>query len=135
MDHLAVTTPYFWEALKYLTIALVVVLIAEAMERFGLHRSTQGDLSLSGILRNIHLWRNAIAIYLLANCIAVVSGGMGSIVLSYTGGLVLIFTFFRTIDRELALGEIPSGAVRTAEVTLYLAFCLSLARDVFYPSL
>jgi hypothetical protein len=135
MDRLAITTPYFWETLKYLTVALVVILIVETTERYGARRSIQGDFSLSGILRNIRSWRNAIAIYFLANSIAAISGGMGSIVLSYASGIVLIFTFFRTIDRECVLGEFARGGVRTAEATLYAAFVLALARDALFPNM
>lgn len=135
MDHLIASTPYFWDVVKQLIVAFFVLCTALAVERIGKHLAQKGDITLHVLVRNACLWRNGILLYIIANAIASISGGNGNIVLSYAGGLVLVFTFFRTIDRELSLGEIPQGAVRTAEVTLYLVFCLSLAKDVLYPSL
>jgi hypothetical protein len=135
MDYLIDSTPYFWDVVKQLIVAFFVLCTAEAVERIGKYRSREGDTTLHVLVRNVRLWRNSVLLYIVGNSIASISGGMGGTILSYAGGFILIFTFFRTIDRELSLGEIPQGAVRTAEATLYLAFCISLARDLLYPSL
>lgn len=135
IEWVLITTPYFWSAMKFLALAGVIILSVKPIERWSESRTRAGDFSLSPFVRNARYWRNALVLYLLANAVASLSGGMGNIVLSYIGGYVLLFTFFRTIDRELSLGDFARGAVRTAEATLYIAFTLALANDVLFPSL
>lgn len=135
LERILITTPYFCTAVEFVALAGITILVIELVERWAIPRTLRGDFSLHVVVRNARYWRNAIVLYLLANSIASLAGGMGNIVLSYIGGFILLFAFFRTIDREIPLGELARGAVRTSEITLYTVLVLALTHTLLFPSL
>jgi hypothetical protein len=135
MEYLDLTTPYFWQAVRYLVIIAVVVLVAEAGEWYARKVTSRGDESVGAVLRNCRRWRNAFSLSLFALCVSAVAGGLPSTVLPYIAGVIIVFEFFRTIDRECSPETITRGAIRTAEVSLYICFTLSLVDSMLFQSM